>query len=233
MKIAVCDDISTSRKDIISKVNHVFTNQVTFCEFASSEELLAEYSNGKKFDIIFLDVEMKVINGIEAGRKIREYDSKAIIIFVSNYPKYAIPAYDCEALYFIVKPIENENFYKVLNKAMDKYKLLHQYYVIKNKGNVIKIPVRKIVYVEIYRKHLIIHTTTSVYETVGKLNEALLELEPFGFCQVHQGYLVNMNLIRGFSNYDVVMENGEKVMMSVRKRADVLRTFACYLERNN
>lgn len=233
MRIAICDDFLDSRKEIINKIKDVVTNKIMFFEFASAEDLLLEYAHGEKYDIVFLDVEMEKIDGIEAGKRIRTYDSKAIIIFVSNYPKYAVPAYDCEALYFIVKPIENENFYRVLNKAMEKYQLLHQYYIIKNKGNVIKIPVRKIVYVEVYRKHLIIHTTTSVYETVGKLNEALLELEPYGFCQVHQGYLVNMNLIREFSNYDVVMENGEKVMMSVRKRAEVLRNFACYLERNN
>ena len=233
MKIAVCDDSSQYRQIIINNLKEITLMPNFSCtEFSSSEDLLYSYNNGEKFDIIFLDVEMGEIDGVEAGIRIREYDSKAIIIFISNHPQYAIPAYDCEAFYFIVKPIVPTKFKKVINKAMEKYKLLHQYYIIKNKGQVKKIVINDIYYIEIYRKHLIFHTGTGKYETIGKISEALTNLSAYGFCQIHQGYLVNMSKIKDFDDFDIILDNNEKVMISVRKRAEVLKTYAKFLERN-
>lgn len=232
MRIAICDDSAPCRSDILNNINIcVNSNEILYSQFSSAEELLNKYKNGEKYDIIFLDVEMDATNGIQAGIKIRKQDPKAIIIFVSSYPKYAVQSYDCEAFYFIVKPIEFTKFKKVFNKALEKFKLIHQYYVIKNKGEIKRIPVKDIRYVEIYHKHLIFHTTSGMYETIGKIGEALTHLSPYGFCKVHQGYIVNMNYIKELCNYDIIMDNGERVMMSVRKKADVMKTYADYLER--
>lgn len=231
MNIAICDDICEFRKNVIKSLENYFNCKCKIVEFCSAEELLASYRKGNFYDIIFMDVEMGKSNGIDAGIRIREYDKNTIIIFVSSFPKYAIPAYDCEPLYFILKPIDASTFNKVMNKAVDKYKSLHSHYIIKNRGEVAKIPIKDILYVEIYRKHLIFHTISKKYETIGRLYETLRQLEPHGFCQVHQGFLVNMNHIEGFNNYDVLIDNGEKVMISVRKKAQVLKIYADYLER--
>lgn len=232
MKIAICDDCLEYRSVIAKRLKSLdLIEDISYFEFSCSEDLLYAYNLGTRFDVIFLDVEMGAINGVDAGVKIREMDEKVIIIFVSNYPQYAIPAYDCEAFYFVVKPIESCKFDKVICKAIEKYKILHSDYVIKNRGDITKIPIKEILYVEIYRKHLIFHTTSGNYETIGKISEALDKLKPYGFCQVHQGYLVNMNHINGFSNYDVIIDNGEKVMISVRKKSEVLKIYADYLGR--
>ncbi len=233
MKIAICDDSEIFRNEILNNIYicNIISEKAVYSQFSNAESLLETYSKGNRFDIIFMDVEMEEIDGINAGIKIRQYDKKAIIIFVSNYSKYAVSSYDCEAFYFIVKPIQKDKFKKVLAKAVEKYKLLNQYYIIKNKGEVRKLPIKDIFYVEIYRKHLIFHTLLGKYETVGKISEALNYLALYGFCQVHQGYLVNMRKIKEFKDYDVILENNEKVMMSIRKKADVLKEYTAFLER--
>lgn len=234
MQIAICDDSLQFRNEILHKLSFCAAVSVrnTYTQFSNAEDLLKAYNCGNRYDIIFLDVEMKDINGVDAGIQIRKYDTKVIIIFVSSYPKYAIPAYDCEAFYFIVKPIDQNKFVKIINKALKKYQTLHQYYIIKNKGEVLKMPINEIMYVEIYRKHLIFHTITGNHETIGKISEALVKLSPYGFCQVHQGYIVNMNCIKKFENYDIVLKNNERVMMSIRKKSEVLKEYANYLEIN-
>ena len=233
MRIAICDDCLEHRKIISQNLNFLPCLKDALCfEFSCSENMLKSYEKGERFDIVFLDVEMGEIDGVDAGIEIRKYDYNAIIIFVSNYPKYAIRAYDCEAFYFIEKPIDSIKFKKIINKAVERYKLFHQYYIIKNKGYVKKIAISDIYYVEIYRKHLIFHTITGQYETIGKISEALKNLSPYGFCQTHQGYLVNMNKIKDFDKFDIVLDNSEKVMISVRKKGEVLKTYADYLERN-
>ena len=136
MRIAICDDCMQFRENIFKLIssNLKSPNNILFAQFSSAEEILKAYESGKRYDLIFLDVEMGMVNGIDAGIKIRQYDAKAIIIFVSSYPKYAISAYDCEAFYFVVKPIDSDKVKQVLTKAIEKHTLLHQYYIIKNKG---------------------------------------------------------------------------------------------------
>lgn len=233
MIIAVCDDSKSSRTTIISylkQMNNIEREEI-YHEYSSSEELLDAYNNGMRFDVVFLDVVMGEMNGIDAGIRIRSIDQKVVIIFISNYPKYAIPAYDCEAFYFLVKPIKQNKFNVVYTKVIQKYNLLHKYYIIQNKGDVQKILISDILYIEIYRKHLIIHLPDKQIYTSGKISEARANLTQYGFCQVHQGYLVNMNKIKDFIGYDVVLEGGEKVMISIRRRGEVLRQYAQYLER--
>lgn len=232
MRIAICDDSQAARNEIICHLKQICNeNEYSVEEFQSAEELLEVFSESA-FDIIFLDVEMKKIDGIDAGIKIREQDSKAIIIFISNHSKYALRAYDCEAFYFIVKPIEANKFKSVVQKAIEKYKLFHQYYIIKNRGQLIKLTINDIYYVEIYRKRLIFHTKAEIYETAGKIKEAIKALAPYGFYQTHQGYLVNMNKIKDFNEFDIILDNDERVMVSIRKKADVLKAYAEHLERN-
>lgn len=145
MNIAICDDSAQARNDILFhiKCNGIDTSRVERTQYDSAEVLLDSYFHGKRYDIIFLDVEMNGISGVDAGIKIRKYDSKVIIIFISSYPKYAIPAYDCEAFYFIVKPIDSNKFTRVMNKAIEKYKVLHQFYIIKNRGEVKKLAIEE------------------------------------------------------------------------------------------
>lgn len=233
MRIAICDDMPECRAQVREHLNRYTAAECfsSVTEFASADDLLAAYEQGSRFDLIFLDVEMAQTNGIDAGMRIKELDKQVILIFVSAHPQYAVFSYDCDALYYIVKPIDGEKFDRVLGKAIEKYKLLHQEYVLKNRGEIQRLAVSDILYVEICRKHLLFHTVSGVYETVGKLSEALEGLYPFGFCQVHQGYVVNMNHIKSFAPNDVVLSDGTRVMVSVRKKAEVLRQYANFLER--
>ena len=233
MRIAICDDMPECRVQVREHLNRYTATECfsSVTEFASADDLLAAYEQGNRFDLIFLDVEMAQTNGIDAGMRIKELDKQAILIFVSAHPQYAVFSYDCDALYYIVKPIDGDKFDRVLGKAMEKYKLLHQEYVLKNRSEIQRLAISDILYVEICRKHLLFHTVSGTYETVGKLSEALDELRPYGFCQVHQGYVVNMNHIKSFAQNDVVLSNGARVMVSVRKKTEVLRQYANFLER--
>ena len=117
MKIAICDDMELYRKDIIDAIDSkkLLGDFVEYTEFDSAEALLVAYET-TKYDVIFLDVEMAKLNGIDAGIQIRNKNNKTIIIFVSSYPHYSIPAYECEPLYYLTKPFKNNDLTKVFNK---------------------------------------------------------------------------------------------------------------------
>jgi len=107
MKICICDDSLDVHSDIKKRLNDKI-NSDDFFEFTdvfSGEELINFYKNKNTFDIIFLDIEMNGISGIDTAQEIRQYDSRVIIIFVSNHSQLMSDAFRVEALQFIVNPI--------------------------------------------------------------------------------------------------------------------------------
>ena len=234
MNIAICDDNITHRDAVINNIQQINSTDatLTISQFENAESLLQAYANGKYCDLIFLDVEMGKVNGIDAAMEIHKCQPNVLLVFISSHPQYAIPAYDCQPLYFITKPINPVRFSQIFAKVMERYKQLHQYYVIQNKGQIIKLLIEEITYVEVFRKHIIFHTAKKTYETTGTtLQKTVESLLPYGFCQVHQSILVNMEHIKAIEQYDIILDDDTTVPISVRKKSQVLKTFVEYIER--
>ena len=200
--------------------------------FSSGEALVKSCKEGLSADIVFLDIEMKELDGIDAAKQIRIYDQKAIIIFITNHRERVFDAFDCEPFHFITKPFSQEKFNDVLEKALRKYNLQHRFYVIKWRSQSVSVPVERIKYIEIYRKHVIFYTYDGEYQMSATLSEVLNELEPYGFLQTHQGYIVNMGLIRRIEGLEIMLMDGTKVMISARKRKAVITAYANFVARS-
>jgi len=231
MKICICDDSLDVHSDIKKRLNDKI-NSDDFFEFTdvfSGEELINFYKNKNTFDIIFLDIEMNGISGIDTAQEIRQYDSRVIIIFVSNHSQYMSDAFRVEALHFIVKPIREYEFDDVFVRAMNKYKLTHSHISFNIKGERHQVLIDDIIYVEGYHRYITVHTQNYSVEAVGKINEILAKLEPHGFVKVHQGFIVNLSCIRHISKNDITLSNGAKVMVSVRRRAETIKAYDNYI----
>ncbi|MBQ3182193.1 MAG: response regulator transcription factor [Clostridia bacterium] len=231
MNIAMCDDDRNYRELVLSyvKESEVFSN-CTIVEFDTAEELLAASSKDIPFDIILLDVEMGEINGIEAGKRLRTVNPNCIIIYISSFPKYAIDSFDNEPLHYILKPIDKDKLFEVLRKAKNKINRLYEKYNITHKDGVISIYTKDILYIEYYRKHLIFHCTDNEYETIGKVKDVVDRLENSGFILINQAVLVNARYIKQISKLDITLNNNEKLMISVRKKSDVIKYYTRYLK---
>lgn len=232
MKICICDDDKNIHNMLKTYINKflIFNSQDTILDAFSAEELVYEYKNSNFFDIIFLDVEMQKISGIDAAETIRKIDSSAIIIFISNFPHYVFDAFRVEALHFLVKPVSEADFKKVFIRALHKYKRINSTVTLKWQNERYVVKINTIKYIEGYKRHITVYTDEGIYETLGKIPEMLKLLEPHGFIRTHQGFIVNMDYIKRFDQTDVVLFDGTKVMLSVRKRAEALQTFDNYLK---
>jgi len=204
MKIAICDDCQKDAENI----KHLLENPGIFeisdiSIFLSGDELISQIDCGTRFDIVFLDVEMPDKSGIEVGKSIRRHDRDAIIIFVTSYPEFAIDAYECEAFNYLLKPCNPEKLYEVTSRAVSRLGLLNKYHIVKIRNQTIRIPISDIYYIECQRKHILYHLKNETIETTDKLSAVYDALCNYGFCQVHQGYIVNMEKIKGFDKYSV------------------------------
>ncbi len=233
MKILICDDEKIIHDEIQKNLsafsNDIADTAITNCY--SGEEAMTLIDSSDVFDIVFLDIEMGATNGIEVAEKIRETQPDTIIIFVSSHKNYVFDAFRCEALHYIVKPIERTEFEDVFNRTLHKYRLLNNFFPVKWNHSRSNLKIDDILYIEGFKRRLIVHTEDKTYEHIGKLSDAYEELCPHGFVYVHQGFIVNMHYIRSFYADKVELQNGQTVMVSVRKRADALKTYDKYLQK--
>lgn len=232
IRIAICEDVKREQIVLQNSIKKTkLFSKPCFELFDNGQSLIDKYNDGERYDFVFLDVDMPLLNGIDAGKLINSIDSRAIIVFVTNYPQYAIEAYDCSAFNYLLKNSDFDRFYSVIAKAVEKYKTFHQTYKITTKGGIVTLNVSDIYFVECCQKHLYFHMENIVYETKKTLSEVYEKLFPFGFYQIHQGYIVNFDKVMTINGYDVILENKEKVMISVRKKTEVIRAYSSYVRR--
>lgn len=233
MKICICDDDRFTVREIRGLLEpfNLEDDSFSISDFSDGEALIDYYRNGGRFDIVFMDIELRGTNGIEAAELIKSLAPETIIIFVSSHSRYIFDAFRLEALHFLVKPIKSEEFSEVFNRAMKKYTTINASVVLKWESVRNKIAINTISYVEGYRRHLCVHTANGTFESVGKISEIYEILKPHGFVRVHQGFIVNMNYIKNFNINEVELTDGSKVAVSVRKKQEALKTYDIFIRK--
>lgn len=226
MNICICDDDLATHQIIKKYLQESLSSDIKIFDCFSAEDLLKSAEN---YDILFLDIKMGEVNGLEAAEIIRKNNKDIIIIFISSYPNFVFRAFNVEALHFIVKPINEKEFKNVLDRALYKYKTAHSSITLKWQKERYVIKISSIKYIEGYNRHVTVYTQDGTYEALGKISDLYKELAPHGFIRTHQGFIVNMDYIKRFDTNDVVLFDDTKVMLSVRKKAEALEIFDKYL----
>jgi len=231
MRIAICDDEEFQRKNIVSFITPYQTDYpaMMVSEFCCGEDLLAAIGAGQSFDFFFLDIQMKEIDGIQTAQAIRKDNPHAILFFITGFMQYVSAAFTLNAFQFLVKPVKREAFDREFRRAIVKYLMDHRKYVVESKSRVITLEIKDIVYLESSKHLVIIHTGQGEYVKPGKLNDEEAVLRPYGFVRTHHGFLVNMAFVFEVLQEDIILKDGSKVMVSTRKRADVLQSYNQYL----
>lgn len=203
MRISVCDD----EKAMAIYIADLVKRSLPECNieiFTSGEELL-EFDT--KTDIAFLDIELKNINGIDTASELQKRYPDIIIIFISSYSSYVTDAFSVHAFQYLLKPVNVAKFNEEFSKALNSYKLKHYAYEIKSGTTVKYIAVKDILYIETFGRRLKIKTTDDVIEFNGKLKDEYAVLKAYGFTKAHQGCIVNMFHITGWSRDKFTMSD--------------------------
>ena len=231
MNIAVCDDDARDRAAICAILDRYIKQNNYICDictFESGEELLAAFSLAL-YDVIFLDIYMKGISGIEAAKRIRAIDPTCAIIFITSSSDHSLESYSIRGSAYVVKPIKDEDMLSALFSCRDIFSRNAKYIEIRVDRVDMKIPLIKIYYVESRANYLLFHTGEGDYLTRLALDEAEKQLggEPFYRC--HKSYLVNTNHIAKLSGNDVLMKNGDAVPMRKNGRDGIRADLAAML----
>lgn len=228
MKIAICDD---DKKDVQTICDHIekFDSSIESKSFGSAEELL-EALDGEFFCLIFLDIQMKLLNGFDAAKIIVEKfaESPPLIVFTTMSSKYTIQGYEV-AFRYLMKPIKYEQFSAVLSAAQKK--IMPKKLQVKHEGKTIIIPVNEILYCEVFGHNTKIHTENYSYEIRSPLKSIEEALQGGGFAKPHGSYLVNLDQVVSANQTAIVLKNGLSMKISRYRRDEFLKALHNFLRR--
>lgn len=225
-RVAICDDesyICSQIEDIIINYQKETMKEIDIEVFYSAEDLYRFIKEEHKFDIIFLDIELKQMNGVEIGRIIRQeiQDEATQLLYISSKQDYAMALFDNRPLNFLIKPLSKEKVEKYLQQAIEiseKSNLFHEF----NVGKVhYKVPYKDIMYFESDDKKIRIITNTVTYECYGKLTEIKEVVPSTEFFYIHKSYLVNYLYVSEAQYERLKMTSGIYLPISQTYRKDV------------
>lgn len=189
--------------------------------------------DSKKYDLVFFDIELGEINGIDAAFEVREKNNSVQIIFVTNMSNYAIQGYKVDAIDYILKPIEYHNLISPLERALNLINDSEVELIISQPNGFIKVSSKDIIYVEVRDHRLTYHTKNEAIKTFGSLKAVELSLTKQHFMRCNSCYLVNPQYIHSVEGNNVVMKNGDELKISRPRKKNFMLELATWIGKGN
>lgn len=226
LKIAVCDDeknicdyIEKRVTDYLAKIDENAEVSV----FYDSAPLLEACKKSNDFDIIFLDIKMKTINGVDCAKLLRENDVNSLIVFVTSSAEYVFSGYEVKAFRYILKTDLVNAFDRIFGECLTELKKnTDKVFPLKTTSVVKNIPLNDILYFESNKRVLIVHTKGEDHSFYGKLDDIEEGLQNDNFIRIHQSFLVNAFKINSVSKTEVTLKNGDILPVS-KSRATAVK----------
>lgn len=233
LSIAVCDDEVIECCNMARKIKNILEEMKIPCiirQFRSGGELLQA---PESFDIIFLDIIMRDLDGMKTAQIFRKKASDKILIFVSSSREYVYEAYDVEAFQYLLKPVDDRKLKSVLQKAVLKSESRSQEFIIVSRERQKKkLFLDDIYYFEIKGRIVDVHGTEgnfTYYEQIGELENKLRDK---GFFRCHKSYLINLKYVDGYNRQEAILENGEHIVIAKRRYEDFCQAMLKVMREN-
>ena len=234
LNIAVCEDDEKDAEMLYALLDIVCREWKLAAQihrYVSAEELLAKCNTPPTayFDIIFIDIYMDGINGIDAGRKIRRLGN-CQLVFTTNSREHALEAFSLNATHYLLKPLTIETLREALNRCLPKLQeKMPALLEVKTVQGIVPIPMNHIVYIEVFRKVCMIHTEKNCFQTYTSLDALFELLDTSSFMRAQRSFVVNMSYIEAFYFDRVILKSGEEIVLSRNKRAELKNQYQKFL----
>ena len=219
-------DALVKQIDAYEKSNDGFTFNVT--GFDDPLKFLEKESGA--YDLIFLDIQMPTLNGMDTARAIRQKDDEVMIVFVTNMAQYALESYEVHAYDFILKPVEYDSFALKFSRCLNSlgHRLIKKEIVLNYGGNKRIVNVADITYVESSNHNVIVHLVSGEFKMRGTIRGMEEQLRGCHFAYCNACYLVNLKWVKELK-VDCVVVGDSELRISHLKKPSFLAEFAKYI----
>lgn len=230
IRIAIVDDDDKSR-NILNEYTQRYAKEsgekFQIALFSDGLDIAEEYK--AEYDIIFLDVQMKFMDGMKAAERIRQMDHDVILIFITNMAQYALKGYEVQAMNYLIKPMTYFAFSQELKKAAAKVReKTNAYFYIRTETGILRLNVEDIIYVESKKHQIIVHTETDSYATRDTMKNVESLLLKYKFVRSHNCFLVNLKFVDGVVQNSVIV-HGEELAISRPRKKEFLDELTDYI----
>lgn len=179
--------------------------------FPSAEAFLFRYGERKDFDILLLDIEMSGMDGVELARTVRRDNEAVQIVFITGYADYIAEGYEVSALHYLMKPVNEEKFDRVLTRAVSRLARNEPFLTLELPGETVRVPLLEIRYVDVQQNYVTVHAREdyTFKRSLGEI-EAALDRR---FYRVGRSCIVNLTCIRRVARTEVELTGGERLLL--------------------
>lgn len=234
MRVAVCDDDEWELAHFSELLTEYQSSRGVDLKchfFHNSIDFLSEVKGGE-YDLVLLDAVMPGVSGIKAAQELREKDKNVKIIMVSLSPEYAVDSYLVDAYHYLLKPVEGDVLFPVLDKVGKELAVQDkQGFVLKNREGVARLSFAEIEFVEVINKKVFFHLADGVIREVTAAladieGELLLRRE---FMKIHRSYIVNLSCIQAMDTDCATMKSGQSIPISRRRHGQLQNAYMNYI----
>lgn len=233
INLAICDDdipITGKIEMLLHKMGKENIIDIETEVFWDGQELAEAIEKGNRFDIIYLDIEMKKEDGISVAKRIRKSDKNTLIIYVTNHENYMKSSFSVRPFRFLLKPIKEKEFVRSFLDAYEEISNNDYYFRYRYKRINYKVHIREILYFESQKRKISIVTTDGIVDIYGRLKDIETSLKSCKttFLRIHQSYLVNYKHILGQA-YDYVIMSNDRMLPISEDRRKMIRQAYCMM----
>ena len=223
MKIAICDD-SREDRDALRALLEACGHGFEIREYGSGAELYADMGYVRECGIVFLDINMEGMDGLEAAGRIKAECPKVHIVLVTAYVNYALDGYKVKASRFLLKDDLERTLPECVEDILREERVVEFDFV---EGNV-RLRVDDIIYIETNRHKNVFYTAGETYSIYKKMDELEVELAGMGFVRIHQSFLINMRYIGKLGSYVMVLTTGKEISVPKSRYPEVKRQYTLF-----
>lgn len=228
LRIAICDDETDARDALRIQLEKILiedTEEIVY-EFSSGTNAASWLANHPgEIDLLFLDVEMKGINGMETAEKIRTFDTGLVIVFVTGYSDYVFDGYRVGALDYLMKPVTEEKLRQLIGRVRARSAQEEPHtFTLRNRDGTWRFRLSDILYFYSDRRKVVLVTAKGQYPFYARLDEIEKQLSP-DFVRIHQRYLIHPDNV-DYLGSESVSIHGQELPCSRRYRETALQRIA-------
>ncbi len=224
IKIAICDDdvlICNQISNIIKTYSEKV--EIDYKVYLSAQEFQNQIFSGVTYDLVFLDIELPEITGIEIGRKLRDnlYDEQTKIVFISHSDSYMKDLFRIRPLDFLKKPLRVSDIIFNIDKCMELNRLNDDMFSFEFRQVTHEIPLRHIVYFENRGRVIIIHSANEEFRFYMSMDDLMKRIDMDRFWRISKSFLINTLQIHKLTYREVEMKSGKILPISQTHRKTI------------